>query len=298
MRMNHRQIEAFRAVFQTASMTAAAALMGITQPAVSRLICDLEAETALKLFDRSAGKLIPTPDAVALSREVERSYQGLDRVARAAAELGRRRVGALRIAASVAPSVFMACRPSSPSSTRLGQGSAYRCIQAPRRRFWISWRCGIAIWASPRCRRKDRASPLKPCRYKMLSALPARHPLASRAAVRASDLAGVPMLMISAYSHLRQCIMRNFAAMDVQPDIVFELSFSAPICALVAEGFGVSILDPLTAQAYAGPALALRAFEPAVPYELKLVFPAGHPPSDRGSAFAALLRQHLESIAA
>jgi DNA-binding transcriptional LysR family regulator len=127
--------------------------------------------------------------------------------------------------------------------------------------------------------------------------LPARHPLASRAAVRANDLAGVPMLMISAYSHLRQCIMRNFAAMDVQPDIVFESSFSAPICALVAEGFGVSILDPLTAQAYAGPALALRAFEPAVPYELKLVFPAGHPPSDRGSAFAALLRQHLESIA-
>jgi DNA-binding transcriptional LysR family regulator len=104
MRINHRQIEAFRAVFQTASMTAAGALMGITQPAVSRLIRDLEAEIALKLFDRFAGKLTPTPDAVALFREVERSYQGLDRVAHAAAQLGRRREGELRIAASVAPS--------------------------------------------------------------------------------------------------------------------------------------------------------------------------------------------------
>jgi DNA-binding transcriptional LysR family regulator len=298
MRMNHRQIEAFRAVFQTASMTAAGALMGITQPAVSRLIRDLEAETALKLFDRSAGKLIPTPDAVALSREVERSFQGLDRVARAAAELGRRREGALRIAASVAPSVyglppvlaqFHAAWPGVSLSLHTGSSPEVLDLVAMRH-------CdlGVAVLPAEGPGVTIEALPVQ----NAVCVLPARHPLASRVAVRASDLAGVPMLMISAYSHLRQRIMRNFAAMDVQPDIVFESSFSAPICALVAEGFGVSILDPLTAQAYAGPALALRAFEPAVPYELKLVFPADHPPSDRGSAFAALLRQHLESIAA
>ena len=66
MRINHRQIEAFRAVFQTGSMTAAGALIGVTQPAISRLIRDLEGEIGWSLFDRSAGKLIPTPDAVAL----------------------------------------------------------------------------------------------------------------------------------------------------------------------------------------------------------------------------------------
>ena len=104
MRINHRQIEAFRAVFQTGSMTAAGALIGVTQPAISRLIRDLEGEIGWSLFDRSAGKLIPTPDAVALFREVQRSYHGLDRVADAAAQLGRRREGELRIAASVAPS--------------------------------------------------------------------------------------------------------------------------------------------------------------------------------------------------
>src|SRR5689334_15875028 len=91
MRINHRQIEAFRAVFQTGSMTAAGALIGVTQPAISRLIRDLEGEIGWNLFDRSSGKLIPTPDAIALFREVQRSYHGLDRVADAAAQLGRRR---------------------------------------------------------------------------------------------------------------------------------------------------------------------------------------------------------------
>jgi hypothetical protein len=38
---------------------------------------------------------------------------------------------------------------------------------------------------------------------------------------------GVPMLMISGYSYLRQHIMRNFATADVQLDIVFESSYSA-----------------------------------------------------------------------
>ena len=82
MRINLRQVEAFRAVFQTGSMSAAGALMGVTQPAISRLIRDLEAEIRLPLFDRKAGKVTVTPDGVALYREVQRSFHGLDRIAR------------------------------------------------------------------------------------------------------------------------------------------------------------------------------------------------------------------------
>jgi len=110
MRLNLRQVEAFRAAFQTGSMTAAGDLMGVSQPAISRLIRDLEAEIAIRLFDRTGGRITPTPDAVALFREVERSFHGLDRISRAAAELRGRREGALRIAASVAPSFF--CLPA------------------------------------------------------------------------------------------------------------------------------------------------------------------------------------------
>jgi DNA-binding transcriptional LysR family regulator len=293
MRINHRQVDAFRAVFQTSSMTAAGALMGITQPAVSRLIRDLEAEIGLTLFDRSVGRLTPTPDAVALFREVERSYQGLDRVAHAAAELGRRREGELRIAASVAPSFY----GLPPVLTRF-------------RSAWPGVRLSLHTASSPEVldlvamRHYDLGVGVLPAGgpgvaiealavQNAVCVLPARHPLASCAVLRASDLAGVPMLMISDYSYLRQRIMQNFAAAGVQPDIVFESSFSAPICAMVAEGVGISILDPLTARAYAGPTLAIRPFEPAVPYELKLVLPAGQPCSDRAHAFIMLLQTHM-----
>ena len=293
MRINHRQIDAFRAVFQTASMTAAGALMGITQPAVSRLIRDLEAEIALTLFDRSAGKLTPTPDAVALFREVERSYQGLDRVARAAAELGRRRAGTLRIAASVAPSfyglppVLAAFRTAWPGVTvSLHTASSPEVLDAVAMRHHD---LGVAVLPAEGPGVTIESLPIR----NGVCVLPAGHLLADRTVVRASDLAGVPMLMISDYSYLRQRIMQNFEDAGVEPEIIFESSFSAPICAMVAQGSGVSVLDPLTARAYAGDQLVVREFEPAVPYELKLVLPAGQPLGDRAEAFIALLRKWL-----
>ena len=297
MRINHRQIDAFRSVFQTVSMTAAGALMGITQPAVSRLIRDLEAEIALTLFDRSAGKLTPTPDAVALFREVQRSYQGLERVARAAAELGRRREGELRIAASVAPSFY----GLPPVLTRFraawpGVRVSLHTASSPEVLNLVAMRhhdLGVAVLPAEGPGVTIEALPVQ----NAVCVLHAGHPLAARRVVRANDLAGVPMLMISDYSYLRQRIMQNFAEAGVEPDIVFESSFSAPICAMVAQNAGVSVLDPLTARAYAGETLVIRPFEPAVPYELKLVLQAGQPRSDRAEAFIALLREHLGEAA-
>ena len=66
--MNFRQIEAFRAVMVTGSATAAAKLLFITQPAISRLIADLEFATKLKLFVRKPNRLEATPEAQALCR--------------------------------------------------------------------------------------------------------------------------------------------------------------------------------------------------------------------------------------
>jgi len=54
-------IEAFSAVMKTGSTTRAAALMQISQPAVSHSVRRLEDTTKLKLFERSGPRLIPTP---------------------------------------------------------------------------------------------------------------------------------------------------------------------------------------------------------------------------------------------
>ena len=72
-RINPRQVEAFRAVMLTGSVTAAANLMAVTQPAVSRLLRDLQELLRLQLFEKRGTGLVPTAAAMALFTEVERN---------------------------------------------------------------------------------------------------------------------------------------------------------------------------------------------------------------------------------
>ena len=100
-----RQIEAFNAVMEAGSVTGAAEMMHVTQPAVSRLIRDLQFNVGFPLFERAKGRIMPTIEAKALFEEVRRSYVGLEKIVSAASEIRNFRAGYLQIAALPAMSL-------------------------------------------------------------------------------------------------------------------------------------------------------------------------------------------------
>ena len=55
------QLEAFRAVMQSGSVTRAAEMLSLSQPAVTKLLRALEEETRLALFDRCLLYTSPSP---------------------------------------------------------------------------------------------------------------------------------------------------------------------------------------------------------------------------------------------
>jgi DNA-binding transcriptional LysR family regulator len=121
--MNFRQIECFRAVMHTGSMTLAAAQLHTSQPNVSRAIALLQRETQLQLFERVGLRVVPTPEAHALLKEVDRVYVGLQSIGHAADRIRTLGVEGLRIAVSpgigVSPvprilQVFRGMRPRVP----------------------------------------------------------------------------------------------------------------------------------------------------------------------------------------
>lgn len=66
MELNPRQLDAFRKVMLTGSMTVAAERLQVSQPAVSRLIKDLEKTIGIRLFRREGNRLIPGAEAQVL----------------------------------------------------------------------------------------------------------------------------------------------------------------------------------------------------------------------------------------
>jgi DNA-binding transcriptional LysR family regulator len=78
--MRFAEIETFRALMRGSSTRKAAALLHVTQPAISQSLKRLEAQAGMLLFQRTGGRLVPTPEARALWIEVERVFIGMDAI--------------------------------------------------------------------------------------------------------------------------------------------------------------------------------------------------------------------------
>jgi DNA-binding transcriptional LysR family regulator len=85
--MRLRHIEVFNAVMLTGSVSSAARLINVTQPAVSRILAHAELQLGFALFQRTKGRLTPTTEAQTLYPHIERLFTQLDEVQRLASNL-------------------------------------------------------------------------------------------------------------------------------------------------------------------------------------------------------------------
>ncbi|WP_313388320.1 LysR family transcriptional regulator, partial [Achromobacter aegrifaciens] len=100
--MELRQLEAFAAVMSTGSVTAAGRLLGRSQPAISRLLQELEAEIGYPLFARSGPRVTPTEQGFLLYDDVERALAGMQQIRSRADEIARGQAQPLLMAATSA----------------------------------------------------------------------------------------------------------------------------------------------------------------------------------------------------
>ena len=161
--MRLRHIEVFNAVMLTGSVSAAARMINVTQPAVSRTLQHAELQLGFALFQRERGRLKPTVEAQTLYPLIERLFSQLDEVQRLSASLqAGRGKGELRVLTVLALSyevfpramqLFRAKYPGVVVHTR-------RCI---RPRSSPRWSCRKPMWAMSSARH-----PTPPCRRSAL----------------------------------------------------------------------------------------------------------------------------------
>ncbi len=100
--MRLRHIEVFHAIIVTGTVSGAARVLNVSQPAVTKILQHAEDQIGLTLFQRIRGRLHPTPEGLALFAEVQKIYSGLESLKKLARNLKDGRSGRLRIAASPA----------------------------------------------------------------------------------------------------------------------------------------------------------------------------------------------------
>lgn len=290
MALNSRQVEAFRAVMLDGGMTAATASLHITQPAVSRLIRDLEYEVGLSLFYRRGNKIIPTAEAFDLLAEVERSFVGLEAVKSYADNLRGTRAGSLRIAALPALAAgflprFVAsfCRHRPEVRIRLDGLPSHLVVD---RVAGGQFDVGICAMVSERPSLAYTA-----IEGSAVVLLPTRHRLAKLKEIKAADLAGESIILLGRGSHTRHLV--EAALQSVSYRQVIEASWSVTACALAASGAGVTIVDPFAASDFAGKTVAVRPFIPRLNVGFRLIRSSNRPQSRLSQQFIAEFQAHI-----
>jgi DNA-binding transcriptional LysR family regulator len=103
--MRARQLEVFCMLMRCGTVTGAAAMLNISQPALSQILLHTEDQLGFKLFNRVRGRLVATHEAEELYPEAERIFSELGALRRRAADMRAGRTGLVRVAASVPPAM-------------------------------------------------------------------------------------------------------------------------------------------------------------------------------------------------
>ncbi len=300
--ISQRHIEVFRAVMSSGGVTAAAAALNSSQPTISRDLARMEQLVGYALFTRQRGRLIPSLRAQTLYDEVQRAYVGLDHLQRFA----------VRLSASSAGPVNLTCQPA--YSATLLPGACARLSQTlpdaqvlitPQESPWLeeslsAQRFDLGVTESARPVPGTELWPL--LKADEVCVLPSGHPLASKAQLTPQDFADQAFVSLSAGDPYRRQIDAIFAEHGVARQLRIETHSADAVCAMVMQGLGLAIVNPLTALmpgrggADSKVALVVRPFSVSIPYEISLVRPLYRAASTQAETMSKAIQAEAQEL--
>lgn len=295
--LNVRQLEAFRATMISGSVTGAGTMLRVTQPSVSKLLSQLEAQTGLRLFDRVRGRLIPRAEAKALLLEVDRAFSALEETARNARRLAQGIGGHLRVVSTGALGLDLLPDIIGRLLTaRADVTIEFNIRSSSYVEEWVeARRCDVGFSTSRPHSSGVRSELIVSA--PAVCILPAGHRLATQRSVSPQDLAQERFISLSHEAGLRRRVDDAFEAQRVLRRNVVESGYASCACALVAAGVGVSVLDPFSAYAALQKGgVSLASFDPMIPFFAYALFPLDAPEPSLLPVLLEEFRQRSEKV--
>jgi DNA-binding transcriptional LysR family regulator len=245
MALTLRHIEVIRAVLRAGTVTSAARQLAVSQPALSRTLKNAETRLGLLLFERRGGRLSPTPEALALHRDIEKAYAQIEAVERASADLRDVRAGRLSVvcnpsvaATLVAAALGRLARTAPGMRVSLHTALNHEVIEVVRARSAdVGFAWDVAAHPAVQSTEIGRAH--------LVCIVPKGHPLATAKAVSAKDLHDVPLISFGSTLPIGAALDSAFAQARATRRIGIEVGQTFVAASLVREGAGIAVVDEL-----------------------------------------------------
>jgi len=293
--MNLRHIEIFHAVYVNGSVSAAARALNVSQPSVSKTLRHAESLLGFELFQRVAGRLVPTEDAHAMFGDVAEIQERV----RALREAGRnlRTGGGTTLRISALPSLALSALPTAVSRFLKTHPDVRFDLQTVHHddvlRKLYERETDIAIgYQAP------RGAPLGQSwlgegelvmlyREAEMPDAPARLEL--------SQLAGQPFITLAASGPIGHLFTTEVERLGLELNEVISARTFYIAAALVRAGVGMTVVDNLTAEAWLAPGLSMRPLKPSLTFDINAMHLLDRPPSALASDFLSVLGTVIEA---
>ncbi|MXP64847.1 LysR family transcriptional regulator [Roseomonas sp. M0104] len=265
-----RQLRTFLAVVDEGSVSLAARALGLTQPAASQQLRELERNLGVRLLDRAAGRSLPTAAGTAFAAPARRAVAAAEEAAGAArahreGHAGRVRIGTGATACiHLLPPLLAALKRRLPGlEVVVVTGNSDDMV---RRLEEGALDCALVTLPLAR----NRALQVTPLLDDPLVALLPEGMAGQGDKVRPAELAALPLILYEAGGRTRGLIDAWFEKAGASPQPAMELGSVEAIKGLVSNGLGASVL-PLLAAGRAVPGAVVRPLEPMLRRRLGLV---------------------------
>ncbi|TDY22026.1 DNA-binding transcriptional LysR family regulator [Paraburkholderia sp. BL6665CI2N2] len=291
MKFKLRQMEVFRAVMLTGTVSGAARMLYVSQPAVSRLLNHTETSLGIKLFERTGGKLLPTSAAASLFEEVQQVYDAALSVDRFVEHLASRPT--TEIGVSCSPSLGLSLMPRvielfnqrSPK-TRI---RFHTTLTKDVPNELLSKQIDLAVTVLPLSNPNLTVEKLGT--GNMVCAMPDNHPLASRKAITFDDLGAHKTIFLSPSIAFGRLIHSTLEAhgIDITPTI--DVPRAELACALAKRALGVAIVDEFSVANDLWAGLVVRPLTASITFNVNLVCAKFSVQSRAAEQFIGILRE-------
>lgn len=271
----------------TGSVTAAGRLLGRSQPAISRLLQELEAEIGYALFARSGPRVTPTEQGFLLYDDVERALSSLRQIRDRAEEIARGQAQPLLLAATSALAAGLVPDALKRIEAQAGNTRVQLRSASPERvvHAVLSGAAQLGATSLPLEHRGLTVHWIgqAPC----VVALPENDPAARHDVVPVAELAGRRVITMANPYRLRR---RLDAALGHAAGAI-ETNSSVNALAAVRAGLGVSVLEPITAYGAPMAGVAIRPIDLDIPFFFGVITSQSQPLTPACQAMADALAQ-------
>jgi DNA-binding transcriptional LysR family regulator len=269
--MDLRHLEVFHAIMRTGSVTGAARLLNVSQPAVSSVLKHLEARTRIRLFTRAGGRLHPTPEAIAIFPDIASIYGRLDAVGRLVYDLSAGRLGSLSVAGAFPiANGYLAKAVASFIKARPGTRVTLQSMTSPQVVERVaSGEVELGVAYEPVVHSEVETEVLMSTGVSCV--MREDHPLAERREIAVRELEAHSIITYLPQNLLRGYVDRHLSEAGIAPRIAVEISVSLTGMTLAYYGAGVALVEPYLLSTMPVPGLVARPLKPRIELKTLLV---------------------------